>query len=336
MLDHGGRLLRAAMETGTSVEDWLDLSTGINPVPWPVPAMPSSCWHRLPEDEDKLTAIACAYYGVQTLLPVSGAQSAIQSLPRLRPAGRVAVLSPTYAEHAHGWRRAGHEVIEPNLSQCEACLDSCDVVIVVNPNNPTGDVIEAECLLNWLERLQQRQGWLIVDEAFIDATPHASLTGHVNQEGLIILKSFGKFFGCPGARLGFVAARPDLLAALQEQLGPWTVSGPARWMAQKALADHGWQTETRQQLLQSTHRLADLLTRQGLAPTGGTALFQWICTPFAHAIHHHFRAHCILPRLFARPASLRFGLPGTDEAWDRLTHALVDLPCELRVPGVSQ
>ena len=336
MLDHGGRLLRAALETGTRVEDWVDLSTGINPVPWPVPLLPPTCWSRLPEDEDDLSAAACEYYGTGSLLPVNGTQSAIQALPHLRSAGRVAVLSPAYAEHAHGWRRAGHEVIEADVPGLDRCIDDCDVVIVINPNNPTACIIEPERLLAWLERLQHRRGWLIVDEAFMDATPEGSLAGHGGREGLIILKSFGKFFGCPGARLGFVAAPSDLLHALHDRLGPWAVSGPARWVAQQAFADHGWQADTRRQLKQSSQRLAELLTGQGLVPSGGTALFQWVCTPFAQAIHDHFRTRCILLRLFGQPASLRFGLPASDEAWDRLAQALEDVPCGPGLPGVPQ
>jgi L-threonine-O-3-phosphate decarboxylase len=315
-----------AATTGTRPEDWLDLSTGISPHAWPASEIPASCWTRLPEDEDRLIETAMAYYGAPALLPVSGTQSAIQLLPRLRPSGRVAVISPAYAEHAHGWRQNGHEVHELDADALEKQIERFDVVVVINPNNPTGEYHSADCLMHWHSALQARGGWLVVDEAFMDPTPHGSVAGETRREGLIVLRSFGKFFGCPGARLGFVAARPALLEALREIAGPWAVAGPARWVGQRALSDFSWHANIRARLVRDGERLMVLLAQYGLPPTGGTPLFQWVRTDQARQIHEHFLRRRILLRRFDNPASLRIGLPRAEGDWERLDAALAKLP----------
>ncbi|VFT12636.1 threonine-phosphate decarboxylase [Pseudomonas aeruginosa] len=246
MLEHGGRLREAARRYDIPLADWLDLSTGIAPWPFPLPAIPEQAWTRLPESDDGLEAAACLYYGAERVLPLAGSQAAIQALPRLRRGGRVGVLSPCYAEHAHAWRQAGHLVREIGEAEVEPYLDSLDVLLVVNPNNPTGRVFEPAELLAWHARLQRRGGWLLVDEAFMDCTPQSSLAACSNRPGLIVLRSFGKFFGLAGARLGFALGERPLLQALAEQLGPWTVNGPVRHVAQSALRDRQQQRQQRE------------------------------------------------------------------------------------------
>ncbi|END0098784.1 threonine-phosphate decarboxylase, partial [Pseudomonas aeruginosa] len=254
MLEHGGRLREAARRYDIPLADWLDLSTGIAPWPFPLPAIPEQAWTRLPESDDGLEAAACLYYGAERVLPLAGSQAAIQALPRLRRGGRVGVLSPCYAEHAHAWRQAGHLVREVGEAEVEPYLDSLDVLLVVNPNNPTGRVFEPAELLAWHARLQRRGGWLLVDEAFMDCTPQSSLAACSNRPGLIVLRSFGKFFGLAGARLGFALGERPLLQALAEQLGPWTVNGPVRHVAQSALRDRQQQRQQRERLLAASQR----------------------------------------------------------------------------------
>ncbi len=326
MLEHGGRLRRAAAASGQPVEAWVDLSTGVGPFPWPVGEIPPRCWRRLPEDEDGLMEAARTYYGTNSLLAVDGSQCAIQLLPRLLASRRVAVVSPAYAEHAHAWKQAGNEVHELGYADVEAGIGSFDAVVLVNPNNPTGEYRPKADLLRWHETLRARGGWLVVDEAFMDPTPTQSLIGETAGEGLVVLRSFGKFFGCPGARLGFVAASPSLLEALQELAGPWPVSGPARWVGTQALRDADWCADTRLKLRQASQRLAGLLADHSLAPTGGTPLFQWVRSPQAQGIYEHFLRHWILLRWFPALEGLRFGLPGTVKEWWRLETALRALP----------
>lgn len=320
---HGGRLLAAARRYGIAPADWLDLSTGINPRAYPLPALPAEVWRRLPQDGDALTAIAAGYFGCRTLLPVAGSQAAIQALPRLRAPGRVAVLAPTYAEHAHAWRAAGHTVYEYPAEALPDIASEVDVLVLANPNNPTGARFSTEYLLALRCRLAV-DAWLVVDEAFMDTTPEHSLAGHCPRPGLIVLRSLGKFFGLAGARLGFVLAWPGLLERLADVLGPWAVSGPARWAAASALADQDWIAATRARLAHDSTRLAALLAAHGLPPTGGCALFQWCCTPRAAALHEALARRGILTRLFEAPASLRFGLPDTEADWLRLQAALAD------------
>src|SRR5581483_2833826 len=204
MLEHGGQLLRAAERYGLPRERWLDLSTGINPVAWEGGPVPLASWNRLPEEGDGLLEAAEAYYKAPEVLPVCGSQAAIQALPRLRARSRVGVPALGYNEHAYRWKQAGHDVLPLELADLATALDALDVVLVCNPNNPTGERVRPAELLVWHERLSSRGGWLIVDEAFADSTPENSVARFAQRDGLIVLRSLGKFFGLAGARVGFV------------------------------------------------------------------------------------------------------------------------------------
>lgn len=319
MLEHGGRLIAAARRYGIPLAEWIDLSTGINPLGWPIPSIPSELWTRLPEEDDGLAESACRAYGAAHALPVAGSQAAIQALPFLRPPGRVGIPHPAYAEHAHAWRRAGHEVMAWTEDRG---VEGLDTLVLIHPNNPTGERYSISDLLGWHARLAARGGWLVVDEAFLDATPQASLAPFCTRDGLIVLRSLGKFFGLPGARIGFVLAGEPILMRLQETLGPWTVSGPSRWLARQALADTVWQEAARRRLAAAGERLACLLEEHGLEPSGGTVLFQWVTTPRASAIAERLARRGILVRRFDEPSSLRFGLPGREADWTRLAGTL--------------
>lgn len=322
MLEHGGRLRKAAQHYAIAEADWVDLSSGLAPWPFAVPAIPERAWARLPEADDGLEQAACTYYGFPQVLPVPGSQAAIQLLPRLRRSGKVGVLSPCYAEHAHAWRRAGHVVRELNESEVDFFLDSLDVLVVVNPNNPTGRQFEPQQLLDWHSRLRQRGGWLVVDEAFMDNTPATSLAHSGEREGLVVLRSFGKFFGLAGVRLGFVLATRSLLQLLAEQVGPWAVSGPTRVLGQACLLDGEAQQSQITRCRKASRRLAALLSQYGLAPHGGCDLFQWRVTERAAELHEFMAQRGILLRLFVETSSLRFGLPGEPAHWLKLEQAL--------------
>ncbi|QQE85288.1 threonine-phosphate decarboxylase CobD [Pseudomonas putida] len=324
MLEHGGRLLKAVRQYGIAREDWLDLSSGIAPWAYPVPPIPAHAWARLPETEDGLEEAARQYYGVGQLLPVAGSQAAIQALPHLRPSGRVGVLSPCYAEHPQAWQRARHQLIELDESLVEAYLDSLDVLVLVNPNNPTGHRVPPNRLLAWHARLAERGGWLVVDEAFMDNTPEHSVVGCADRPGLIVLRSFGKFFGLAGVRLGCVAAELPLLRRLADLLGPWTVSGPTRVLAQACfanLAAHPLQIE---RCAHASQRLATLLESTGLTPAGGCDLFQYVRCEHAAHLHDFLARRGILVRLFEQPPAVRLGLPASAAEEQRLAQALAD------------
>ena len=317
-LHHGGRLRAAAKRYNRPLEDWIDLSTGINPNGWPVKDIPAEIWQRLPEDDDELVEAACHYYGTPTLLPVAGSQAAIQALPQLREQSRVCLLSPSYAEHAHAWQRANHLVKTVTPEQINDALPDTDVLVIINPNNPTGVVFSIEQLLDWHTQLAKRGGWLIVDEAFMDVTPKQSIASYTTLSGLIVLRSLGKFFGLAGTRVGFVCANETLLAQLDAVLGPWTISNASRWVAIQALQDTTWQEDARNNLMKGSKRLLSLLTQHHLVPNGGCAFFQWVNTPHAATLHEMLLRQGILTRLFSEPQSLRFGLPYTEAEWDWL------------------
>ncbi len=319
---HGGRIRVAAQTYKIPLSRWLDLSTGINPNGWPVPELKPEVWRSLPEPNDGLINIASNYYGCNSILPVAGSQAAIQALPQLRSISRVGIVWPGYAEHARCWKITGDAVklIPPN--EVDESLASIDVLIIINPNNPTGHYFDPKTLLQWHRYLVARGGWVIVDEAFIDATPQLSLAQYCPRPGLIVLRSVGSFFGLAGLRMGFVLAEKEVLQLMNAYLGPWSVSNPARWVAKHALADYNWQSETCSSLEGATVRLEELLTEYNLAPSGGTHLFQWVKTANAKFIHIALAKRAILTRFFNAPLSLRFGLPGNEQQWNRLESAL--------------
>lgn len=329
MLEHGGNLAAASQQYGIALEDWLDLSTGINPHGYPITAIPPETWQRLPLENDGLIEAACACYGCRFALPTAGSQAALQVLPQLRASARfnvpakVAMPQLMYQEHAKAWQRQGHEVMLFDTCPDQAILHQADVLLLCNPNNPTATRFSAENLLHWHAELAQRGGWLIVDEAFMDATPADSIAQHADKEGLFVLRSLGKFFGMAGARVGFLLAAEQMLLEAQEVIGPWSIAGPSRLAARTALEDKAWQQQTRLQLTTASQRLADLLTQHGLQPTGSTALFQFIVTPQAAAWHQHLAMQGIWVRKFPAVSALRFGLP-PEKAWNRLRDALKD------------
>lgn len=324
MLEHGGDLTRASREYGIPEERWLDLSTGINPKGYPVPPVPPRIWQRLPGDAEPLLRAARECYQAVELLPVAGTQAAIQALPRLRPRSRVTLAALTYNEYALAWKRQGHAVQVVPTREFDARMAETDVFIACNPNNPTGERIEPDRLLEWHVRLAAHDGWLIVDEAYIDMMPHMSLAPFASRPGLIVLRSLGKFFGLAGARVGFVAAGRALLHALQDELGPWSVAGPAQFAAIAALRDREWQAQTRAALIASGRRLHALLACAGISAQG-TALFQWWRHEHAAELHRALAQQAILTRWIQDGDSggVRIGLPRDETDWRRLERALV-------------
>jgi len=322
LLEHGGRLIAAAQNSCIPLQQWIDLSTGINPRGWIPPHPPDSVWRRLPEEHDELEQAAREYYGCDSLLSVAGSQQAIQLLPSFRPLSTVGIVYPGYSEHAHAWECHNHQVLRIAAGQIDQHVDRLDVLVICNPNNPDGRVFTQSQLLEWHETLAARDGWLVIDEAFMDATPEGSLAAVVPRRGLIILRSLGKFFGLAGARVGFLLAEAQLIAQMREKLGPWTIAGPSRWVAAQALSDTAWQMRVRHELPLATSRLRNLLMHAGLKPNGGTALFQYIQSKEADQIAHILAKEGILVRQFLEQSAIRFGLPGEDGEWRRLEYCL--------------
>ncbi|BES71554.1 threonine-phosphate decarboxylase CobD [Marinobacter nanhaiticus D15-8W] len=331
-LHHGGRLGEAARRWGIPREQWLDLSTGINPYSWPVPVIPGAVWQRLPEDDDGLADILRSWSGAPqaaSCLPVPGSQSVIQTLPRLREPCRVGVPVPGYEEHARCWAQSGHTIVPVDPSRAdddEQWLDELDVLVWINPNNPTGDRRNRSQLLHWHDRLCERGGWLVIDEAFLLPDEFSdSLASAADREGLVVLKSLGKFFGLAGLRAGAVFGDRHIVSALEAHLGPWSLSHPARFVMAKVLEDRVWPAEMQVRLRDHSGRLDSLLKSAGLPLSAGTALFRYVDVANAHAIADGLAEQGILVRRFDNPAALRFGLPGAERDWARLESALASL-----------
>lgn len=319
MREHGGNLDAAIQRFGGRLENWIDLSTGINRRSYPVGNLASRSWTALPsrgEIECLHEAARNAYGTRAAVLAVAGAQAAIQMLPRLVRPAQASILAPTYNEYAPLLMSAGWQVGE--VGDLDA-LEHADLAIVVNPNNPDGRQQDPARLLALASRVKR----LVVDESFADPDPAASLAAETGREGLLILRSFGKFYGLAGLRLGFVLGSEADIAALSEMTGPWPVSGAAIEIGRRALLDRDWAETTRVRLAQESMRLDELAKEAGWTLIGGTRLFRLYDAGDAVAAQERLaRAH-IWSRIFSgKRGWLRLGLPGEEPEWDRLSAAL--------------
>ena len=321
---HGGDLDEAQRLFPNAPRPWIDLSTGINPIAYQMPVLPSRSFERLPPPaaHRELEEAAAEAYGVAdraNVVAAPGTQVLISLLPHLRPRSRVAVLGPTYAEHAQAWRHVGHRVLE--ISSLDHA-DDADVVVVVNPNNPDGRLLDRRTLLDFAELLRGRGGSLVVDEAFADFDAGETLVPLL-PENAIVLRSFGKTYGLAGLRLGFAVAPAGLAAPLRAALGPWAVSGPAIEAGRLALRDAEWLAAARQARAADASRLDRLLASLADAPPRGTSLYRLMESRRAPGLFAHLGGNGIWVRRFAQdPRLLRFGLPGSEPAWSRLEGAI--------------
>ena len=327
---HGGDLgeAEALLGEGADAEaPWNDLSTGINPRPYPLPALAPEAWTRLPSrgEQEALIAAAARYYDAPPgarIVAAPGSEALIHLLPDILPARRTAISAPTYGEHARAWARRGEVRLVEDAAKAAA---TSKVVVLVNPNNPDGRVVPLDGLADMASALAARAGWLVVDEAFADAVPGTSAVALAARDNVLVLRSFGKFFGLAGLRLGFAVVPPALAEKLRARLGPWPVSGPAIAIARRALADTAWHKETLIRLARDAAALDGLLTRAGFAIVGGTPLFRLAAHPAAEEIFLRLLRRRIYVRRFSeQPHWLRFGLPEGPEAFDRLKTALLD------------
>jgi cobalamin biosynthesis protein CobC len=323
MREHGGDLAAAIARFGGEPTDWLDLSTGINPVAYPLPELSPSDWQRLPEKEDiaALETAAARHFGLADGAPcvaVCGAQAGIQLMPILTGPGRVLVREPTYNEHAARFWAAAHEVVEVQ-SLPTMTVEPDDIVVVVNPNNPDGVSHFPDDLLALAERVRM----LIVDESFADSKPSLSLAPFLGRDGVVVLRSFGKYFGLAGLRLGFVLGSEHDMAQVRSLAGPWAVSGPAVRIGARAYRDTEWISKTRSRLADDLGRIKALASGFGIEVVGGTDLFTTLRFPDAEVAQCTLAQHRIWTRRFSYSEHwLRLGHPGTEDGWERLAIAL--------------
>ena len=319
MREHGGNLDQAQQRFGGRAEDWIDLSTGINRLPYLVGEIDQRHWSALPARSEIDALHQAAQHAYRTRVAVvamGGAQAAIQLLPQLAPHGRARILAPTYNEYAPVLSAAGWDVEE--VSELNA-LVGADLAIVVNPNNPDGRCHAPADLLELLPSV----GRLVIDESFADAVPLLSLASEAVRPGLLILRSFGKFYGLAGLRLGFALGNVADITKLAAMSGPWPVSGAAIAIGCRALRDDDWAKATSARLARDSVRLDALVQSQGWRLVGGTPLFRLYEMPDARAAQEKLARAQIWSRVFVQqPTWLRLGLPGDESEWSRLAEVL--------------
>jgi len=323
---HGGRLDEAVGQFGGDKSRWMDLSTGVNPHPYPIPELSNSVWTDLPDQDAVVQARLAARncYGIDVAAGVSlapGSQMHIQMLPLLFKPQPVAIVGFTYQEHGVCWQRAGHEVyMTDGLDSAEA---TARIVIVVNPNNPDGRVFSSQELVLLARRLAAKGGLLVVDESFADVVPECSVADEVGRDGLFVMRSLGKFYGLAGLRFGVGLTTTVLASRMDEKLGPWAVSGPALAVASDALSNKNWQKQNLAKLTKAQANLETILKKHGITILGGTALFTLVQHNESEQLWNHLASKRILTRPFpGKPDWLRLGLPKGQPQMSRLDKAL--------------
>lgn len=310
--DHGGGLDAAIARFGGVRGDWVDLSTGINPLPYPLPEIPARFWQALPDSQDQSDLLGAArqFWNVPEgagIAAASGVSALIAALPRLAPAARVGIARPTYNEHAASFAAFGWEV----------CDNPAGANVYVHPNNPDGRHWDRDTLL------QHHKTLTVIDESFCDVSPENSHIELAERPGFVVLKGLGKFWGLAGVRLGFAMARPETIAALEQMLGPWAISGPAQHIGQTALSDPAWAAATRTRLTQNAARLDSIAAGAGFDNPRGTSLFRLYDVPNAETVFEKLAEGRILSRIFPYSKTLiRLGLPGAARDWEQLQMVL--------------
>ncbi len=325
---HGGRLEAARAAWPDAPEPWLDLSTGINPHPWPVERAGAIDWQRLPGETALagLEAAAARAFGVspEWVSALPGSEIGLRLLATLDLPVPVRHLTPGYRTHAEAFAVSAPLAAESLSMEAERG----GTILLANPSNPDGRLHDPAELAAIASRLASRGGRLIVDEAFADATRGTSLLPHMMHDeaaGVIVFRSFGKMFGLAGVRLGFAVAAPAWIAGLRQRLGSWPVSAPAIAIGTAAYGDTDWIVRARDRLAVDRDQLDAVLQSHGLDPVGACPLFRLVRTPDAAALFERLARRGILTRPFDyAPDWLRIGLPGGDAALDRLDKALAD------------
>lgn len=345
---HGGNALAMCKQYGIDPADCIDLTAAINPNPYPIPDIPSSVWQQLPQEHDGLEEAAAAYYGLDSYLNsgnpthlhehfmmVPGSSWAIHALPNCLGEPRrntVWVPAQGFAEHKYAWQKNGFDVqtYEHSFFQTDQLVDqqteqilpnveslkAGDIFVLINPNNPTTQLHDKANVLKLLEFIEDLNGYLIVDEAFMDCTPKYSVI-QTQSDSLIVMRSFGKFFGLAGTRLGAIKASSTIIQKLKDQLPPWAINAPARYIAKCAYADEQWQQQARLDLKEAGDHLSKVLEGVSLFKPSfrikKAKLFQTLYTLNANALHEQLAQQGIFTRLLDSEEGVRFGLPTKTE-----------------------
>jgi len=355
---HGGQLQQVAQQYNIPFCDWLDVSTGIAPINYPIPAIPLNVWQQLPQQSPELVAAAKQYYQCSQLMITNGSQAIIKALPALyhqiNTQGRDVYLPQRgYKEHAHAWQIAGYNLhfYQTLLPEIHDLLPN-SILVIINPNNPTGQFFNRQVIDHYQQQLKRLNGLLVLDEAFIDVMPSDEsycsqiasqstdqVTGQIPVQALdqaleqtsnnhcLVLRSFGKFFGLAGIRIGFLIADRFWCQKFEKVLGPWQVNGPAQVIAQHALQDTKWQHTQRKTLgkLKGAQALIFKQVFPGTILQGIHGCDLFITLSFhqpdaAKSLYHLLCQQGVYCRLSDEQDTLRFGIT-TQASLPRLTMA---------------
>ena len=328
-IEHGGCLNRAIQRFGGTKSEWLDLSTGINPNPYPCENIPSICWQHLPSDYSGLIQAAKKYYKTNSMepLPVAGLQSILNWLPKVlieENEPKILIQKPAYEEHQRIWSRYSRHCKNFESAKClenDIINFRPKVVVIVNPNNPSSEMITAEEIVDWSHQLKRVGGYLFIDEAFMDVYPNMSLLNldgskQLIEQNVIVYRSIGKFFGLAGARVGFLYLNQNLRDVFSKLIEPWHISHPSKWIVTQALNDEVWQHNAFQDIVEIEIKLTRVLknwieahSELMDAEISSSKLFVSIKHPKAHVLHSFLAENKIWSRLVAKDQIVRLGLP---------------------------
>jgi threonine-phosphate decarboxylase len=262
---HGGQLQQIAERFGVRLADLLDFSANINPEGPPAAVFSTlrqslddlSVLTNYPEiGEPALRSALSTYTGVRSenIAVANGFVPLLEAALRALPIRKCLLPVPAFLEYRRTLTLARVEVIPHVLTpesdfsyDIDAVLrGSHDAILLANPQNPSGVLCARNVLLELTAKAAERDLFLLLDEAFIDYCPEASLTEAINRfPNLIVFRSVTKFFGMPGLRVAYAAANFRTSAMLHETIPPWSITTLASRAVCAALGDEVYADHSR-------------------------------------------------------------------------------------------
>jgi threonine-phosphate decarboxylase len=296
---HGGNIYAASRDLRCQPASMLDFSASINPLgmaPGAVQVVQASlelATHYPDPDCYELKQALGRFHGIdpECVCIGNGSTELIFLLPKTLALRRALIPGPTFSEYAAAMRAVGGEVsmlLAPpeeefriRLSQVAAALQrSLDCVWLCNPNNPTGQLWTKAQVLELWKKARRVGASLIVDEAFIDYCEADSVVSEAtSRAGLLVLRSFTKFYGMPGLRVGYLVAEPTVIRRIEAMRLPWSVNNLAQVAAIASLNETSYAVRSRQLIIEERPRLAAALAGQGWVPCPSSANFLLVRLP---------------------------------------------------------
>lgn len=264
-VEHGGRVYEAARRWGIELHQVLDFSANINPL-GPPQAVLSAIENSLTPTSLRVypdaTAFLSAIVNKHHLMPDeivvgSGAASLIFAVIHALSPKRVLILDPAFVEYSRASAAVNAQIttallteergFTPDFASLVRTIKErqVDLVILNSPHNPTGALYPRDALLSLIDAAEEYNTAVLLDEAFIDYTPQASLVSHAaTKPHLIVLRSLTKFYAMPGLRIGYAVCNAKVAGRIREQIDPWSVSTVALEAGRAALAEAGFEAES--------------------------------------------------------------------------------------------